>query len=281
MDARNRDGIDHALAPVELQQRGSVDFDRSGANNSLHAHGEPQTGKVVPAELSAPPRSPLKLMCGVMRWGGLLILTTLAVLGWIYFRQIHAYTSDVPRPLPIAELPPRTLEQVEEQVEQVLVHAETPSEAPEPIVLNADLINGLIADQPRLRGRLFVEIADGVIHIDISLPASMIPGAGGRYINGSVSARGSWKADSWELEIVKATANDREIPAALVEEMLQQQAQMWLEKRDDVRRWLDLVEEISVREREIWIRPRPGRLLETDVDPARRWTRSPASKTTI
>ncbi|RMF44847.1 MAG: hypothetical protein D6753_01500 [Planctomycetota bacterium] len=179
-----------------------------------------------------------------------ILVAALAMLvgagAWYLYRQVRTYTSVEPRQLPIAMIPDERLVELEQQVQQIEQPAAPDSPPPEPIELTSELINGLIARSERFRGRVYVEISDGVLYVDVSLPTE-IPGAKGRYFNGRVALTFSWADDHLDWKILGVESDGRPLPFGWLEELLQKKADDLLAADPRIETWLHNFEAVEIR----------------------------------
>lgn len=149
----------------------------------------------------------------------LLIVGGVAAVGWgtyaFYKRQIKQYTSESPRELPVVELSQEELTQIEQRVQDFQNKVEE-GESPEQLVLTADDINALISHEEKLKGRVFVTIADGKINAEVSFPTDSIPGAKGRFFNGSASINASLEDGVLVVTVDQAEVNGEAVPESLM-----------------------------------------------------------------
>lgn len=105
-------------------------------------------------------------------------------------RLIDEYTATSPEPVPVVELPKAEVEAIEGRV-QAFQDAAGAGQA-STLVLSAQDLNALIAEDPNLRGRLAVEIEGNQLQgrlsfplEELGLPGFLFGGLKGRYLNGS------------------------------------------------------------------------------------------------
>jgi len=116
-----------------------------------------------------------------------LIMGLTVFAGFRFYRnQLAKYTSETALELPSAEI-------TEEEVQAVVARLEDfrdqfdKGEAPQELVITLEEINALIANNPDLRGKVYVTIVDGDLKADVSFPLDEIPGGKGRFFNGSAT----------------------------------------------------------------------------------------------
>ena len=152
--------------------------------------------------------------------GGCLGVILLIVLGsvatvvggyWYYKSQLAKYTSDSPRELPVVEPSDEEVKAVEAKLETFKEKIEN-EEQPETLILTADDINAMISKDEDLRGRVYVEIEDGQIKAEVSFPLDDLPGAKGRYFNGSVKIDARLENEELYVTIDEAEVNGTAVP---------------------------------------------------------------------
>lgn len=87
------------------------------------------------------------------------------------------------------------------------------------LVLTANEINGLIAANPDMRGRVFVKIKDGVVSGQVSIPTTMIPGASDRFFNADAEFDVSMKDGILVVQLTDASVKGERIPQQLLDGM--------------------------------------------------------------
>jgi len=145
--------------------------------------------------------------------GGMVALGVGSV--WFYNQQIAKYTSEQARELPVVQVTPEELEQLELRVEEFQEKFEQ-GQTPEQLILTADDINALISKQEQLRGKVFVTLEDGLIQAEVSIPASAIPGGKGRFFNGSVTLDASLEDGVLIVTLQDAEVNGQAVPEDLM-----------------------------------------------------------------
>lgn len=127
---------------------------------------------------------------------GAIALTVVSVVALRFgSRLVEEYTATQPVPVPIVELPAEEVEAIEQRVEAFETAAES-GEEETTLRLTAEEINGLIAQNPDIRGRLAVEIEGDELRGKLSfpleelgLPRVLFGGLQGRYLNGEARFR--------------------------------------------------------------------------------------------
>jgi hypothetical protein len=126
-----------------------------------------------------------------------LLLMVLVVAGlYVLNRQARAlvatYTATAPEALPVVKLPPADQKALEQRVDNFKEAAEAGQA--ESITLTAEQINALIGAEPKLRGKVAIEIPGDTMRARVSLPLGELGlpsfvagGLDGRYFNGIVT----------------------------------------------------------------------------------------------
>lgn len=140
------------------------------------------------------PQAEKKSGCGCWVWGclsvllfGLVVTGLVGFFGYRYLgTQITKYTSETPQPLPVVEYEPAAMTALETRFEGFQTSLKEGGQV-EDLVLTAEDINALVANNKDLKGKVFVKIEDGQIKGDVSIPLDNVPLAGGRYLNASAA----------------------------------------------------------------------------------------------
>lgn len=155
-----------------------------------------------------------------------MLLGALAVGGAMYGMysfvsgQVAKYTSDHAVELPSVNISDDEVKAIEAKLETFKTQFES-GDAPQELVITIDEINALIAGNSDLKGHVYVKIVDGNLHADVSVPLDKlpIPGAKGRYFNGSVTLHVEMENGVLIAQVVDAEANRQQVPASVIEEM--------------------------------------------------------------
>lgn len=185
----------------------------------------------------------------------LIAIVGLGFAGYFFWTaQVEKYTDIQPAELPVVEMEEKELEVLENRIESFTNQVRPPAESaeesetaaaepesePEPadesiaapgeptaeaetespvreLVLTAHEINALIASKPDLRGRVFVEINDGVVSGQVSFPTDVIPGASGRYFNADAEFDVSMQDGILVVRLTDAKVKGERIPQQLLD----------------------------------------------------------------
>ncbi len=207
-------------------------------------------------------------------WGGclgsmLLLLVLVVVAGFgtyrLYKQQIGRFTSPKARQLPVVELSPEELQELETRVETFQETVEQ-GEAIEPLVLNSDDLNALISQEEQLRGRVFVTIKDGIIQAEVSFPADAFYGAEGRYFNGSVSVNASLKEGELVVTLDSAEVNGYAVPEALMNNLREQNVAKEVNKNPEFAKLVDKFERLEIEGDKLILTPKPPQPNKADAE---------------
>ena len=120
------------------------------------------------------------------------VLGTLIVGVGIYAAYRYAkkfvadYAEEAPRAIPVVEMPAERLDDIKVRVERFEKGLDDKTPDLAPLEIRQDELNGLIAANEDLRGKLAVELVDGTAKGEVSLPLADI-GFPGKYLNGTAT----------------------------------------------------------------------------------------------
>jgi hypothetical protein len=133
------------------------------------------------------------IIASIMAMLFLILMAVGAFFGYRFVSKlVDEYTSTTPRQLPKVEMPAEERQAIKDRVEafRKAVEAGTPTE---PLVLTSDDLNGLIDDNPDLKGKFYVKIVGDEVKGEVSLPLEQIglSMVKGRYLNGEADFKAS------------------------------------------------------------------------------------------
>ncbi len=202
----------------------------------------------------------------------LLSLVLVIVVGFgafrLYKQQINQLTSLEPRQLPVVELSPAELEELETRVESFQETVEQ-GEAPEPLVLNSEELNALLSQEEKLRGRVFVTIKDGMIQAEVSFPADMVPGAEGRFFNASANINATLENGDLVVTLDSAEANGYVIPESVMQGLRKHNLAKDVEQNAELAQMIDQFERLAIEGDKLILTPksiRPSAINEPGGD---------------
>lgn len=157
---------------------------------------------------------------GIMLLGALAVGGAMFGLYRIVSNQVAMYTSDHAVDLPSVNITEDEVKAIEAKLENFKTQFESGDE-PQELVITIDEINALIAGNSDLKGHVYIKIVDGNLHADVSVPLDHlpIPGAKGRYFNGSVTLHVEMENGVLIAQVVDAEANGQPVPASILEGM--------------------------------------------------------------
>jgi hypothetical protein len=178
----------------------------------------PRAGDGPPFEGDTPRRGR-----GCLFWGCLTLAVVLLVLliGFgvaVYFTLQHFiehHTADRPLDIAVVELPEDQMRALEARFEAFEKSIQQGQQPPD-LEISARELNALVAQDPDLRGRVFVRIADGKIGGDLSLPMDDVPGGRGRYLNASVDFHVAIDGGSLIVTLADAKVNGAALPPPIL-----------------------------------------------------------------
>ena len=142
--------------------------------------------------------------------------------------------------LPIEELPPAQLAEVQQRVDQFESAPTTPSYTPAPtatpdatteanpeppvptpdterkLTLSGSDINGLISANPKSRGHAYVSVSGNTASVQMSIPSEKVPGFPKGYLNGSFVITTDGPTPITALQVSKIQANGFPVPSGIL-----------------------------------------------------------------
>jgi hypothetical protein len=178
---------------------------------------------------------------GCFAKGCLLLLVLLLVVFAVATYQV-VFRGSKPAKLPVQELPPEHLHEVQQRVDQFesMPPAATPTQAaptatpvtqtetPTPTIpsesnsgrqltLTATEINGLISANPKSRGHAFVSLSGNTATVEVSVPANKVPGfPQGGFVNGTFRITTDGPTPISALQVSKVEANGVPFPSGIL-----------------------------------------------------------------
>jgi hypothetical protein len=189
--------------------------------------------------IEPPPETRAGLGCFGKGVIALILLAFLAVIG-AYFLISHGLVASQPAQVPVAELPPQALADVQQRIAQFEntpptvatpaptpvqsdVPTPTPSTSPTPaatprreLLLSSSEINGLIAANRRSRGHAFVSISGNTASVQVSIPSKKVPGLADGYLNGTFQITTDGPTPISSLQVSKIRANGIPVPSSIL-----------------------------------------------------------------
>ncbi len=160
----------------------------------------------------------------------LLFLLVLGIGSYSFFAR-----GSKPTPLPIEELPPKALSDVQQRVEEfrappplplpppaAVEPGGTPAPTPVPqkpekeLVVSAAEINGMISANPKSRGHAYVSLNGHTATVQISVPSDKVPNFPRGYLNGSFAITTDGPTTISALQVSKIEANGIPVPSSIL-----------------------------------------------------------------
>jgi hypothetical protein len=160
----------------------------------------------------------------------LLFLLVLGIGSYSFFAR-----GSKPASLPIEELPPKALSDVQQRVEEfrappplplpppaAVEPGATPAPTPVPqqpekeLVMSAAEINGMISANPKSRGHAYVSLNGHTATVQISVPSDKVPNFPRGYLNGSFSMTTDGPTTISALQVSKIEANGIPVPSSIL-----------------------------------------------------------------
>lgn len=201
-------------------------------------------------------------------WGCLLggcFTVTLLMVGLVvaagfgtyryYQQQLAQYTSTEARQLPVVDIAPEELKELETRVETFQEKVDK-GEAPETLVLTSDELNALISQQEKLRGRVFVTIEDGLIQAEVSFPTDGIPGAQGRFFNGSAGIDAAIENGELVVKLDSAEVNGQSVPEAIMVQLRKENLAKEINKNPEIAKTIAKFERLVIEGDKLILTPK-------------------------
>ncbi len=186
--------------------------------------------------IEPPPPQPGGLGCLAKSVLMLLVLAICFVVG-VYFFISHGLVASQPVQLPVEELAPEKLSEVQQRIDTFQntsppvvtptpapadTSAPTPPPTAEPtppgrqLVLSASEINGLIAANKNARGHAFVSLNGDTANVQISIASDKVPGVPKGYLNGAFAIKTEGPTPIGSLQVSKLRANGYPVPSSIL-----------------------------------------------------------------
>ena len=172
---------------------------------------------------------------------GCLVLVVVGILTFLLFGVASYFLysrGSKPATLPVEELPPAELTNVQQRIDQFeamppapppspiptaqAAADETPTAAPatpapeRQLVLTADEINGLISANGKSRGHAYVSLSGNTAHVQVSISSDKVPGFPPGYLNGSFTITTKGPTPISALQVSKIQANGLPVPSGVL-----------------------------------------------------------------
>ncbi len=194
------------------------------------------TGSANPNWIEAPPRKKSGLGCAGKGCLFLVGFGVLTILVFVLGTYLLLSSGSKPTKLPIEDLPPAKLNEVQQRVDQFEEAPAVPSYTPPPssagtsapeetpaatsserqLSLTAGEINGLISANPKSRGHSYVTLNGNAATVQMSISSDKVPGFPKGYLNGSFVITTNGPTPINELQVSKVQANGIPIPSRVL-----------------------------------------------------------------
>ena len=192
-----------------------------------------------PTWIEPPPQKRTGLGCFGKGCLGLVAVGCLAILLLgigSYFFFSRGFVASHPTPIPVQDLAPDALSDVQQRVQQFKSTPpaplplpstpaaseanETPTPAPvapeRQLVVTAAEINGLIAANKKSRGHAFVTLSGNTATVEITIPSDKVPGLPRGYLNGNFNITTDGPTGITALRVSRVEANGWSVPSAVL-----------------------------------------------------------------
>lgn len=180
------------------------------------------------------------------------------VVGYYFVKgQVVKYSSETPRELPSVEYSPEEVKEITDRIDSFKTSLQK-GDPPSKLELKADDINALISENKELSGKVFVRVDKGKVTADVSIPTDIlpIPGAKGRYFNGSVSTNVSLEKGVLIVTLQDAEVNGQKVPDEFMKAVRNENLAKEMYKDPEVAKALGKFESLVIEGDTIILTPR-------------------------
>lgn len=174
--------------------------------------------KTVTEVDNQPTQVPPKKGKGCLFWGcttaAVLAVIVAAVVGIGSYLFVKGFTSETPEEIPVYQPAAGEYEAVKAKIEAFKTAVENGTSGVK-LVLTGNDINTMISseeDLKEVKGKVYVNIVDDKISVEISVPLDKMPGFSGRYLNGSAGIMVSMESGILEVTLDHFEVNDELVP---------------------------------------------------------------------
>jgi len=201
---------------------------------------------------------------------GCIIASVLAVLTAIvigiiaylayrtYYRYINEYTSTTPTPLPKVAMPDEQRKAVRERFD-AFKEALDKGEDAEPLVLDSDELNVLLAEESQAKDRVHVMIEGDKLNGQVSLPLDQVglPGTKGRFFNGKATFRASLQGGVLVVTADSAEVNGRPLPEQFIAGIRNKNLAEDVARNPENAAFLNKLESLQVKDGKVIVKAKP------------------------
>ncbi len=199
------------------------------------------------------------------------LLIVLLLLGGGYYGyrllqgQLNQYTSETPADLPVIEYTPEQWTTLKEKIDKFKKTAEQAETAAD-LVLTADDINALLAEEKDMRGAVYVTIHDGRVSGQVSIPTDFLPGGKDRYFNASGTFDVFLADGVLVVTLAAATVKGEILPTTFIEAMRENNLTPDTYHQGETADLLRRLESLTIDDDKIILKSRVDEAVSTDSD---------------
>jgi hypothetical protein len=206
---------------------------------------------------------------GVLAAGGLAYLAYRS-----YANLVRDYTATSPAPLPPVEMPEDQRKALDER--WAAFRKALDDGKPAEIELNADELNVLVSQSPKLKGRVHFTLKGDQATADVSIPLEGLPMGSGRYLNGSATLTGSIRDGDLVVRATDMVVNGKPLPPNIKSQLAGQNLAKDFSKDPENAEKLRKIESFEIKDGKIRIKSRDMHA-EEDASPPAGDDRKPAN----
>jgi len=170
------------------------------------------------------PANPVKSRGSCLLYGCLTFAVVMIVLVvgsvlsiyWTVQGQFNKYTSDQPAELPSVEYTDEEYAALDERI-TTFKDAIGEEGTSQEIIFTTEELNALISRSPELKDKIYIDISDGQVSGEVSLPIDFLPGGKGKYFNATASFNVSLENGILIVTLADATVNGEKVPQPILD----------------------------------------------------------------
>jgi hypothetical protein len=168
--------------------------------------------------------------------------------------KVDEYTDTEPMELPTLLLTQTELEELNQRLSE-FGEAVREGEATEPLVLQGEEINALVANEEEFRDHVYLTIEDDEIKGQISLPLDQL-GFKGRYLNGAAGFRVVLQNGDLAVNVTSVEVKGKPFPEEFMQQLRAQNMAEGATEDPEVQAVLEKIESITVEDGRLTITPK-------------------------
>ncbi|HVR35428.1 MAG TPA: hypothetical protein VMS21_06205 [Methylomirabilota bacterium] len=188
----------------------------------------------------------------------MVLLLVVAVGVYMAYRfvigKVDEYTDTEPMELPTLLLTQTELEELNERLSE-FGDAVREGEATEPLVLQGEEINALVANEEEFRDHVYLTIEDDEVKGQISLPLDQL-GFKGRYLNGAAGFRVVLQNGNLAVNVTAVEVKGKPFPEEFMQQLRAKNMAEGATEDPEVRAVLEKLESITVEDGKLTITPK-------------------------